>query len=73
MPQVEQAPIRSAEDLRALYRALGVSEETLMRAIQFTELGSDGPNVSKIKRRPGRPPSKSPKPAEPPLRKLTTF
>jgi hypothetical protein len=58
MPQVEQAPRRSAADLRALYRALGVREETLMRAIQFSDAGSVAPTIPKlpkIKRRRGRP------------------
>jgi hypothetical protein len=60
MPQVGQAPIRSAEDLRTLYLALGMSEETLTRAIQFTETRSDAPTMPKlpkIRRRPGRPQS----------------
>lgn len=57
MPRVEQAPPRSAGDLRALYRALGVREETLIRAIQFTEAGSVAPilKLPKIKRSRGRP------------------
>jgi hypothetical protein len=62
MPQVGQAPIRSAEDLRTLYRALGMSEETLSRAVQFTEMRSDAPTLPKlpkIRRRPGRPPSQT--------------
>jgi hypothetical protein len=54
MPQARQA----TEDLRILYRALGVSEETLTRAIQYTEARSDAPTMPelpKIKQRRGRP------------------
>jgi hypothetical protein len=53
MPPVGQA---SAEDLRTLYRALGVSEETLTRAIQFAAAGSVEPTIpaSKCKSRPSR-------------------
>jgi hypothetical protein len=61
VPQVGQAPIRSAEDLRTLYRALGMSEETLTRAIQFTETEAAPatPTLRKGRRRPVAPPSKS--------------
>jgi hypothetical protein len=59
MHQIGQAPRRSTEDLRTLYRALGVSEETLTRAIQFTEaqVQSDAPDTPElpIKRRAGGP------------------
>jgi hypothetical protein len=58
MPQVGQAPIRSAEELRTLYRALGMSEETLTRAIQFTKAGSGAsamPKLPKTRRRRGPP------------------
>jgi hypothetical protein len=53
MPQVG-----STEDLRTLYRSLGMSEETLTRAVQFTEALSGTaavPGLPKIKRRRGRP------------------
>ena len=58
MPQVRQTPLRSTEELRALYRALGVSEQTLTRAIQYSERWADAPTVPelpKIKQRRGRP------------------
>jgi hypothetical protein len=42
MPEIE----RSIEDLRALFRSLGMSEETLERAIQFE------PPEKKVKPRP---------------------
>jgi hypothetical protein len=41
MPLVRQTPIQSTEDLRTLYRALGVSDQTLARAIQYFEARSD--------------------------------
>jgi hypothetical protein len=34
MPLIPRAPHQSAEDLRTVYRALGMSEQTLERAIQ---------------------------------------
>jgi hypothetical protein len=58
MPQARQAPLHSTEDLRNVYRALGVSEQTLERAIQYSEARSDGPTspeLPKIKQRRGRP------------------
>jgi hypothetical protein len=58
MPQAPQASLQSTEDLRRLYRALGVSEQTLARAIQYSEARSDGrttPELPKIKQRRGRP------------------
>jgi hypothetical protein len=54
MSQARQAPLQSTEDLRTLYRALGVSEETLARAIQFSEAPTT-PELPKIKQRRGRP------------------
>jgi len=57
MPQVGQAPLQSTEYMRTVYRALGVSEETLTRAIQFTEALSAAPSMPKlpkIKRRRGQ-------------------
>ena len=53
-----QAPHHSTEHLRTVYRALGVSEQTLERAIQFSEARSDVPTMPelpKIKQRRGRP------------------
>jgi hypothetical protein len=58
MPRARQAPHHSTEDLRTVYRALGVSEQTLERAIQFFEARSDAPTspeLPKIKPRRGRP------------------
>jgi hypothetical protein len=58
MPQARQAPLRSTEDLRTVYRALGLSEQTLERAIQYSEAWSDGsttPELPEIKQRRGRP------------------
>jgi hypothetical protein len=58
MPQARQAPLRSTEDLRTVYRALGLSEQTLERAIQYSEARSDGPTtpeLPEIKQRRGRP------------------
>jgi hypothetical protein len=58
MPQARQAPLHPTEDLRTVYRALGVSEQTLERAIQYSEGRSDRPTTAKlpeIKQRRGRP------------------
>jgi hypothetical protein len=58
MPQASQAPLQSTEDLGTLYRALGVSEQTLARAIQYSEARSDGPTtpeLPEIKQRRDRP------------------
>jgi hypothetical protein len=57
MPNARHAALQSKEDLRTLYRALGVSEQTLARAIQYSQARSDGSTVSelpKIKQRRGR-------------------
>jgi hypothetical protein len=54
MPQARHAALQSSEDLRKLYRALGVSEKTLARAIQFSEAPTT-PELPKIKQRRGRP------------------
>jgi hypothetical protein len=49
MPQVGQVP-QSPEYLRGLYRALGMSEQTIERAIQYRE----GPGEPAPQRKPGR-------------------
>jgi hypothetical protein len=58
MPQARQAPLHSTEDLRTVYRALGLSEQTLERAIQYSQARLDGPTtpeLPEIKKRRGRP------------------
>jgi hypothetical protein len=63
MPDPRHAARQSTEDLRTLYRALGVSEQTLARAIQYSEARSDGltpPELPKIRRRRGRQPQNAP-------------
>jgi hypothetical protein len=46
MPQARKAPIRSTEDIRTFYRTLGVREQTLARAIQYSESRSEAPDSS---------------------------
>src|SRR6267154_4817210 len=58
MPQVRPAPLQSTDDLRTMYRALGLTEQILTRAIQFFEARSDAPTMPelpKIKQRRSRP------------------
>jgi hypothetical protein len=56
MPQIRKAshPLID-DDLRPIYRALGVSEETIERAIQYSRWGPDERPFSEIKRRRDRP------------------
>jgi hypothetical protein len=56
MPQVRQVPHQDAEYLRKLYRSLGVSEQTLERAIGYPESCTDQtmPEEPTRKRRHGR-------------------
>jgi hypothetical protein len=53
MPQIGQVS-QSPEYLRGLYRTLGMSEQTIERAIQY-RVGSNEPASSDVKRVPGRP------------------
>jgi len=44
------------DDLRPVYRALGLSEETIARAIQYSKMAPDERPAPKVeRRRPGRP------------------
>jgi hypothetical protein len=43
------------DDLRPVYRALGLSEETIARAIQYSKIGPDERPAPEVERRRGRP------------------
>jgi hypothetical protein len=57
MPEMRTTlPQSIGDDLRPVYRALGLSEETIARAIQYSKIGPGvrpAPEVER--RRPGRP------------------
>ena len=57
MPQVRQLLDQSAEHLRDVYRALGMREQTLERAINY-RVGSEEP-AANVKQRRGRPRQKA--------------
>jgi hypothetical protein len=54
MPQIRTH--RSTDDLRPVYRALGLSEETIARAIQYSKIAPPDERPSpELERRRGRP------------------
>jgi hypothetical protein len=54
MPQIRtHQPVD--DDLRPIYRALGLSEETIARAIQYPEMAPDERPARKVECRRGRP------------------
>jgi hypothetical protein len=56
MPQIRKVSRQSTgDDLRLVYRALGLSEETIARAIQYSKIGPDERPVPEVERRRGRP------------------
>jgi hypothetical protein len=55
MPQMRTTSHPSIEDLRPVYRALGLSEETIARAIQYSKMPPDERPAPKVERRRGRP------------------
>jgi hypothetical protein len=55
MPQIRTTSHPSIDDLRPVYRALGLSEETIARAIQYSKIGPDERPAPELERRRGRP------------------
>jgi hypothetical protein len=56
MPRIRTTSHSSIGDgLRAVYRALGLSEETIARAIQYSKIGPDERPAPEVERRRGRP------------------
>jgi hypothetical protein len=55
MPQIWTTSHQSiGDDLRPVYRALGLSEETTARAIQYSKVGPDERPAPEVERRRGR-------------------
>jgi hypothetical protein len=56
MPQIRTTSRQSiGDDLRPVYRALGLSEETIARAIHYSKIGPDERPSPEVERRRGRP------------------
>jgi hypothetical protein len=55
MPQIRTTSHPSIDDLRPVYRALGLSEETIARAIQYSKMRPDERPAPEVERRRGRP------------------
>jgi hypothetical protein len=56
MPQIRTTALQSiGDDLSAVYRSLGLSEETIARAIQYSKIGPDERPAPELERRRGRP------------------
>jgi hypothetical protein len=56
MPQIRTTAHQSiGDDLSAVYRSLGLSEETIARAIEYSKIGPDERPAPEVERRRGRP------------------